>query len=143
MKSVKIRIWQWILLVLVLLIAIDWFIQRPDAPVRALNDLIQSQGSPQLTTYPYRFRVLRVEGDTAVMTTPRNFSVPAFHFLGVIHPEIDVKNPNNPAFIAVQQTLGAVQSEASTIVLAQPGIKRITWELDEEWLHKHHINILK
>ena len=33
----KLRAWQWIVLVLVLAFAVDWFIQRPDDKARALN----------------------------------------------------------------------------------------------------------
>jgi hypothetical protein len=35
--------------------------------------------------------------------------------------------------------LGEVQSEARAIVLAQPGIKEVTWELDRDWLRSKFI----
>ncbi len=75
------------------------------------------------------------------MSTPRNFDVPAFKALGVLYPEIDTKNPNDPAFIAAEQLLGEVQSEARSIVLSQPGIKEVRWELDHGWLAAHHIEV--
>lgn len=137
----QIKSWQWVLIVLALLVALDWAIRRPDSRSRELNDLIQSQASPQLKNYPYQFHVLRVEGSTAVMATPRNFQSPAFRFLAVLYPEINVKDPNNPAFIAVEKTLGQVQDEARGIVLAQPGIKQVKWELDKEWLQRNHIEV--
>ena len=48
---------------------------------------------------------------------------------------------NNPAFIALERTLGQVQDEAKAIVLAQPGISDVKWELDREWLRRHHIAV--
>ena len=137
----KLKPWQWIVLALVLAFALDWLIQRPDARTRELNQALAEQGSAQLKAYPYQFHVLRVEGDTAVIATPRNFDVPAFHALGVLYPQLNVKNNNDPAFIAAQQALGAVQAEARLIVLARPGIKSMRWELDKAWLTAHDIDI--
>ena len=137
----QVKSWQWVLIVIALLVALDWAIRRPDPRTRELNAILERTASPQLKAYPYEFRVLRVEGGTAVMSTPRNFDSPAFRFLGVIYPEINVKDHNNPAFIAVEQLLGKVQDEAKDIVLAQPGITDIRWELDRNWLHQHGIEL--
>lgn len=134
-----IKSWQWIAIVLALLVAIDWAIQRPDPRTRELNRALESQASQKLKDYPYQFRVFRVEGSTAVMSTPRNFDVPAFRMLGVLYPEINVKDANNRAFIAVERLLGQVQDEARDIVLAQPGIEQVRWELDKAWLHRKGI----
>ena len=114
----QVKSWQWVLIVIALLVALDWAIRRPDSRSRELNDIIQTQASAQLKAYPYQFHVLRVTGDTAVMATPRNFHSPAFRFLGVLYPDINVKDHNNPAFIAVEKLLGQVQDEAKDIVLA-------------------------
>ena len=114
---------------------------RPDARTRELNDVLVAQASERLRSYPYQFQVLRVEGETAVMSTPRNFDAPAFRMLGVLYPNINVKDHNNPEFIAVERLLGQVQDEAKDIVLAQPGIKSIRWELDRNWLRRQGIDI--
>jgi hypothetical protein len=137
----QVKSWQWVLIGIALLVALDWAIRRPDSRSRELNDIIQTQASAQLKAYPYQFHVLRVADDTAVMATPRNFQSPAFRFLGVLYPDINVKDHNNPAFIAVEKLLGQVQDEAKDIVLAQPGIKSVSWELDKEWLRRHHIEV--
>lgn len=139
MQLKKIKTWQWALLLVALLVALDWLIQRPDARTRQLNEVLATQASPQLRDYPYQFRVLRVVGDTAVMTTPRSFEVPAFRMLAVLYPEINVKDANNPAFIAVENLLGQVQGEAAALVKAQPGIKEVRWELDRRWLQSHGV----
>ena len=137
----NIKSWQWALLVLALLVALDWAIRRPDGRTRELNSVIQMQASPQLKNYPYPFHVLRVEGGTAVMGTPRNFDMPAFRCLGAMYPDVNVRDHDNPAFIALERTLGQVQDEAKAIVLAQPGISDVKWELDREWLRRHHIAV--
>ena len=136
-----IKSWQWIVVVLVLLAALDWAIQRPDPQTRELNNALTREASQKLKDYPYQFQVLRVEGKTAVMTTPRNFDVPAFRMLGVLYPDINVKDANNPAFIAVEHQLGQVQDEAKDIVLAQPGIEQVRWELDKQWLRRKGIEV--
>jgi hypothetical protein len=137
----KLALWQWLLLAVVLAFVADWLVQRPDSRAREVNAAIETRGSEALRNYPYRFRVVRVSGDTAVLATPRNVAVPAFRFLGVIHPEIDVKNPNDPAFIAAEKELAGVQTEAMTIAKSQPGIKGVQWELDKAWLSSHGIDI--
>ncbi len=135
----KIRTWQWLVIALTLLIALDSAIRRPDARSRELNRIIVAQASPRLRDYPYPFRVRRVEGGTAVMGTPRNYEVPAFKVLGALYPQVNVKDANNPEFIALEQTLGAVQAEARSIVASQPGIAGVRWELDRDWLTAHYI----
>lgn len=137
----QIKFWQWALLVIALLVALDWAIRRPDGRTRELNEIITSQASERLRNYPYKFHVLRVEGETAVMATPRNFDAPAFRMLGVLYPNINVKDHNNPEFIAVERLLGQMQDEAKDIVLAQPGIKNVRWELDRNWLRRQGIEV--
>lgn len=137
----KIKSWQWVLIVIGLLVLLDWSIRRPDAPTRHLNDVLAEKSSPQLKSYPYPFQVLRVEGHTAVMTTPRNFEVPAFRMLGVLYPDINVKDNNNPKFIEVEHLLGRMQDEARGIVLAEPGIESVRWELDKTWLRRQGIEV--
>lgn len=129
------------MLVLLFLVALDWYIRAPDSRSRQLTSAIETQASAKLKSYPYKFHVMKVNGETAVISTPRNVDVPAFRALGVLYPGIDTKNPNNPAFIAVEQLLGEVQSEARSIVLSQPGIKEVRWELDRDWLAAHYIEV--
>ena len=108
---------------------------------RHLNDLLEAKASPALRNYPFQFQVLRVEGKSAVMTTPRNFDSPAFRFLGVIYPDINVKDHNNPAFIKVEQELGRMQDEARNIVLSEPAVTDVRWELDRNWLRRRGIEV--
>ncbi|MBU1237671.1 MAG: hypothetical protein KJ634_03535 [Gammaproteobacteria bacterium] len=137
----KLPVWQWLVIAVVLAFAVDWLVQRPDSRAREINAVIAAEGSEALHNYPYQFRVLRVSGKTAVLSTPRNVSVPAFRFLGAIHPEIDTLDANNPAFVAVEKELAAVQSEALKLVMSQPDIERVQWELDKTWLANHGIDV--
>lgn len=130
----------WALLALIFLVWLDWYIRAPDAQSRELTAVIRSQGSPQLQQYPYPFKVFRVEPDgTAVMGTPRSFEMPAAKFLQAAFPELNTRDNNDPAFVAAQQQLGKVQDEARGIILKQPGIKAVRWELDRDWLREQGI----
>lgn len=131
----------WVIAILLFLVGLDWYIRAPDAQSRRLTGIVEAQASSKLKNYPYKFWVMKVSGDTAVMSTPRNFDVPAFKALGVLYPDINTRNPNDPAFIAAEQLLGEVQSEARSIVLRQPGIKNVRWELDRDWLRAHFIEV--
>lgn len=131
----------WVLFVLLFLVALDWYIRAPDSRSRQLTGVIEAQASAKLKGYPYKFRVMSVDRETAVVSTPRNAQVPALKALGVLYPGMNTKNPNDPAFIAAEKLLGEVQSEARSIVLAQPGIKNVRWELDRDWLGAHQIEV--
>jgi len=131
----------WALLILLFLVGLDWYIRAPDGRSRQLTEAIQTQGSAELKDYPYQFHVSKVVGETAYLSTPRNVEVPAFRMLAVLYPAINTKDANNPAFIAEEQHLGRVQSEARSIVATQPGIKDVQWELDREWLAQHGIDM--
>lgn len=131
----------WVIAILLFLVGLDWYIRAPDAQSRRLTGIVEAQASSKLKNYPYKFWVMKVSGDTAVMSTPRNFDVPAFKALGVLYPDINTRNPNDPAFIAAEQLLGEVQSEARSIVLQQSGIKNVRWELDRDWLRAHFIEV--
>lgn len=140
-KRLKLRLWHWIVLAVLVGFLFDWFIQRPDPMTRRLNAAIAEQASEQLKNYPYPFRVLRVIGSKAVMGSPRSYEVPVIRFISVIHPEIDVMDSNDPAFIAAQKELAAIQSEARGIVQAQPGIESVAWEIDKRWLTSHGVEV--
>ena len=137
----RLRRWQWIALGFGVFTLVSWYVHRPDERARQLNDILAASASPQLKAYPYEFRVLRTDGGTAIMSTPRNFDVPAFKMIGALQPAIDVSNPNDPAFVAAEKALAQAQSEAMTIVKSQPGINGVRWELDVGWLRAHGIDV--
>lgn len=137
----RLKVWQWIALALVLVFVVDWAVQRPDSRSRDINRALETMASPEMKAYPYRFHVFRVEGEVAFLSTPRNPQVPALNFIRVLYPGINVMNANDPAFIAAEKELAHRTMEARAIVLAQPGIKDIRWELDRHWLQAHGVEV--
>lgn len=129
------------LIVILALGAIYWFGLRTDPKVAALNQAIQEKSSLALRDYPYPFRVLRLEGAVAVMATPRSAAMPVYRMIGALYPSLAGKSPDNPDFIVAEKELAKVQSEAKDIVLEQPGVTEVKWELDENWLISHGISL--
>lgn len=89
---------------------------------------------PALASYPYRFRVVSVQDGAVTLSTPRSFEVPAYRFLAILDPSLVNKADNDPAVLAAQQHLIDHQKRAQGLMLAQPGITRVDWELDTQWL---------
>jgi hypothetical protein len=122
--------------------AIYWFGLRTDPRIDALNQVLQQSGSRELNEYPYSFRVERLEGvdgEIAVMGTPRSSAVPVFRMIGAIYPNLSGKSPMHPDFIAAEKELAKIQSEARQIVISQHGVGSVKWELDKNWLIAHNI----
>ncbi|HUW50771.1 MAG TPA: hypothetical protein VMV75_07120 [Sulfuricella sp.] len=130
-----------ILLAVLALVTIYWFGLRTDPRVAALNQAIEAKSSPALRAYPYQFQVLRLDGTVAVMATPRSPAVPVYRMIGALYPALAGKSPDNPDFIAAERDLAKVQSEARKIVLEQPGVTEVKWELDQNWLIGHGISL--
>lgn len=118
---------------------IYWFGLRTDPRVQALNQSLHESASPELRDFPYEFRVVRLEGEAAVMGTPRSSSVPVYRMIGALYPRLSGKDASHPDFMAAQMALAKVQSEAREIVLKQPGVSQVKWELDQNWLIAHNI----
>lgn len=132
---------QRILLVAFALAAIYWFGLRADPRVEALNQALTEASTPALRDYPYTFRVVRMDGVSAVMGTPRSFTVPVHRMIGAIYPELAGRAPSDPDFVAAEKEMAQLQSEARQIVLDQPGVSGVKWELDQNWLITHNIQI--
>lgn len=130
-----------ILLAVFVLGAIYWFGLRTDPKVDALNQAIREIGSPALQGYPYKFRVVRLDGDSAVMGTPRSPEVPVYRMIGAIYPNLSGRAPNDPDFVAAEKELAQIQSEARQIVLSRQGVAGVKWELDQNWLIAHNIQL--
>lgn len=99
------------------------------------------EADPQVSSYPYRFRVVSFENGVATISTPRSFDVPAYRFLAIIHPNLTNKADNDPQVIAAQQGLVDHQKRAQGLILAQPQVESVEWELDTQWLAARGINV--
>ncbi len=118
---------------------IYWFGLRSDPKVVALNQALHESASPELRDFPYAFKVVRLEGEAAVMGTPRSSSMPVYRMIGALYPRLSGRDTTDPDFVAAQMALAKVQSEAREIVLKQPGVTQVKWELDQNWLIAHNL----
>jgi hypothetical protein len=130
-----------ILSAILVLGVICWFGLRTDPRVDALNQALLKIGSPALQNFPYEFRVVRLDGGSAVLGTPRSFEVPVYRMIGALYPNLAGKATNDPDFVAAEKELAQIQSEARQIILGQPGVTSVKWELDRDWLIAHNISL--
>jgi hypothetical protein len=104
-----------------------------------LNAMLEAD--PQIADYPYRFRVVALDDGVAAISTPRSFDLPAYCFLAIIYPNLANKADNDPEVIAAQQELIDHQKRAQGLVLAQPDVESVRWELDTQWLSARGISV--
>ena len=105
--------------------------------VRALNQ--QLQADKYLADYPYQFKVLRIENGKATMNSPRSASVSVPEIIAVIDPALDGVSIEDERYQEAQQGLADRQAHAHQLVISDPDIKGVYWELDEAWLRKHGV----
>lgn len=110
---------------------------KPDA--WDLDSVLASD--PKISSYPYRFRVVSLENGVATISTPRSFDIPAYRFLAIIHPNLTNKADNDPEVIAAQQDLIDHQKHAQGLILSQPQVQSVQWELDTQWLAARGISV--
>ncbi len=131
------KIYAAVLLTAVLGLVVTALYQPPK--VRELNRKLAAD--PQVAAFPYPFRVLRVENGVAVLSTPRSTLVPVAEVLGRLFPEAANLPPDSPRFQQMQGRLAKVQKRAKAIVLQDPDIHGVRWELDRDWLLQHGIQV--
>ena len=102
-----------------------------------LNDLLEDD--PQLSSYPYQFRVLTLENGIASVSSPRSSQVPAVRFLGIIRPQLANRQDNDPDVIAAQKELASLQARARELILAEPDVDRVYWQIDSAWYAEHGV----
>jgi len=107
--------------------------------VRELNEKLEQD--PLVSAFPYDFRVLRVEQGTAFMSTPRSPAVPVERVLGILFPDIAGQPGDSSAFQEAQKRLARAQTRALDLVLEDPRVKRVQWQLDRNWLMQHGIQL--
>lgn len=129
-----------VVLGLILVVVLGFWIKSSWQPrVWELNDLLESDA--KLAEYPYPFRLRSLQNGVAILSTPRNPSFPAYQFLQVIHPRLAGMDQADPAMVAAQQELIAHQKHAQTLMLGQPDVERVDWELDVKWLADHGVHV--
>ena len=131
------KIYAFFIATLALTILVNIFYEPP--AVRELNAVLKQD--EKLNSYPYPFRVIAVSNGSAIMGSPRSAEVAVPMVIKVIDPSLENIAVDDERFFEAQQRLADLQAYAKERVLAQPGISRVIWKLDEEWLRSHGVKI--
>lgn len=123
---------QFLIVMLVAALFVGWLGWR-GFEVISLNQRLQSD--EVVASYPYLHRVLRVDGDTAVMSSLRSRDTPTREALKIIFPSMSSLSENHRDWQRAEREFARVQAKAGDIILDVPGIARVRWELDENWYH--------
>ena len=115
-------------------IAVAYIVLSSDGRVDELNVMLAAD--PMLRDYPYQFRVIRLDGDVAVMGSPRSAEVPVMQFLRTAYPELSKTTVDDPAMMAAQDVLARTQVHAQDLVQGELDINTVRWELDERWFNE-------
>ena len=128
---------QFIIVMIVAALFTSWLGWRGMTVIN-LNQSIQEHA--ELAEYPYPFRVLRVEGRTAVMSTLRSPRISTNEALRELFPSLRGASEDSREFRQVEREFARLQARASEVVMASPRIDRVRWELDENW---YYLNDMK
>ncbi|GGC57974.1 hypothetical protein [Marinobacter halophilus] len=123
---------QFITVMVVAALFVSWIGWR-GFEVISLNDRLMADTT--VASYPYQHRVLRVEGDTAVISSLRSHSVSTQQALATVFPGMRHLADTHRDWQRAERELAQVQARAGDVVLAAAGVKRVRWELDENWYH--------
>ncbi len=123
---------QFVIVMLVAALFVGWLAWR-GFEVISLNQLLKADDI--VAKYPYQHRVLRVEGTTAIMSSLRSHETPTREALTTIFPSMQNLGDNSREWQRAERELAQVQARAGDLVLRDSGVKRIRWELDENWYH--------
>ncbi|MBR9871594.1 MAG: hypothetical protein GYB26_10680 [Gammaproteobacteria bacterium] len=123
---------QFLTVMIVAALFVGWIAWR-GFEVTSLND--QLKADKVVSSYPYQHRVLRVEGDTATISSLRSHSLSTQQALSVVFPGMTHLADTHRDWQKAERELAQVQARAGDIVLASPSINRVRWELDENWYH--------
>jgi len=93
----------------------------------------------ELNAYPYPFRILRKEGNTAIMGSLRSTDIPVSTALKILFPELKDTPDNDKVIQQAQKQMTRLQAKAKDIVLRNSDFDSVNWELDENWFRLHGI----
>jgi hypothetical protein len=102
-----------------------------------INNVVMEDA--ELNDYPYPFRILRKEGDIAIMGTLRSTEIPAPTALKILFPELKGTPDNGKVMQHAQMKMARLQAKAKEIVLSNSEFESVNWELDENWFRLHDI----
>ena len=105
-----------VLVGIALAILIAWLLGS-DTRAWEINDRLEED--PELSTYPFPFRVIEISNGVAVVASPRSVDVPAMRFLSLVEPGLRNADPNSAAAIAAQKKLGEIQGRVRKLALGR------------------------
>ncbi|SFR42761.1 hypothetical protein SAMN04488073_1038 [Marinobacter gudaonensis] len=123
---------QFVLVMVVAALFVGWLGWR-GFEVISLNERLKADDV--VSSYPYKHRVLRVEGDTAIMSSLRSHTTSTHEALAAVFPSMRNLGDSHRDWQRAERELAQVQARAGDVVLGASGIERIRWELDENWYH--------
>ena len=127
------------LVVLLSLIGVGvlYFWQSYDERLTPLNDRLAANA--QLASYPYTFEVRSLDGNVAVVSSPQSAGLSVIHFLRTAFPELQGATYSDPAVEAGQTQLVYMHSLVEGLLLADPNVSEVRWEVDEGWYRRHGV----
>jgi hypothetical protein len=117
---------------------VGWALANWNPRRGALDAVLQAD--TELSAYVYRFRVLDVDGGTVTLSTPRTAELPVVTFLRVVDPGLAAVAQDDARMMAAQAELVRHQQRAQSLVMAEPGITGVRWELDREWYRQRGLD---
>lgn len=132
------KIYIGVVVAIALAILIAWLLNL-DPGVWEINDRLEQD--PEISAYPFPFRVLEISNGVAVVTSPRSPQVSVMRFLGIVDPGLRDADPDSPAAIAAQKKLADIQRRVRKQVEAEPGIERVSWRVDADWFTAHGVQL--
>ena len=102
-----------------------------------LNAVLESD--PELQRFPYHFRVIEFDRGIAVVTSPRSPVVPATRAIAILYPKLAGRTAQDPEVQAAQKRLAEHQARARRLLLQQPEVREVIWQLDRQWYQEHGV----
>ncbi|MEM6604911.1 MAG: hypothetical protein AAF671_04070 [Pseudomonadota bacterium] len=128
------KIYLAVLLTLISLGLLYYWLSR-DEQVAALNSELNA--NPQLHAYAFRFKVIEIVDRVAVVSSPLQPGLSVVHFVRAVYPTLQAAPIDDPGVMAAQMELSSMQQLAEDLLLSNPGIDTVRWQLDELW-YKHN-----
>lgn len=121
-----------------LAILVAWLLTL-DPRVWEINDRLEQD--PEISAYPFPFRVLEIGYGVASIASPRSPQVSVMRFLGIVDPGLRNADPDSPTAIAAQKELADIQGRVRKLVEAEPDIERVSWRVDADWFAAHGVQL--
>jgi hypothetical protein len=61
--------------------------------------------------------------------------------IGAIYPKLGDRPVDDPEYLRAQQSVADHQARVNRLVLDDPEVSSIRWQLDETWLDRHGIQL--